>query len=49
MFDALMCADPDEECHAIEFVDIVIQEEFAGHIHNSDANSVNCVALSNHD
>ncbi|XP_016718681.1 uncharacterized protein [Gossypium hirsutum] len=35
VFDALKCADPDEECHAVKFVDIIIQEEFTGHMYKN--------------
>ncbi|XP_012468846.1 uncharacterized protein LOC105786925 [Gossypium raimondii] len=37
----LIDVQEDEECHALEYVDDIIQEEFAEHMnHNSDANSV---------
>ncbi|KAA3469753.1 Integrase, catalytic core [Gossypium australe] len=35
VFDAMKCADTDEECHAVEIVDTIVEEEIANFYHNN--------------
>ena len=35
VFDAIKCTDTNEEWHAVEIVDTIVQEEFAEFYHNN--------------